>query len=96
MLPFVNGDIKVLLLDHVDCFPDESQFHEYRGILRSIMKEDLWLIYPDKVKNGEQGHIGMRCIQMPDYKPADCPYLIDCKSEMWIEFFKENLAKLKH
>ena len=94
MLPFVNGNIKVLLLDNVDCFPDEPQFYEYRGILRSMMKEDLWLIYPDKIKNREQGRIGMRCIQVPDYKPGDCPAMIDCKSKIWDEAFKERQAKL--
>lgn len=93
MLPFVNSNIKMLLLDNVDCFPDDPQFHEYRGILRSMMKMDLWLIYPDKIKSGEQGHIGMRCKQMPDYKPGDCPALIDCKSDIWTAELKERLTR---
>ena len=94
ILPFVNGDIKVLLLDNVDSLPDDPQFDDHRSILRSMMKSDLCYIYPDKMNADEQGHIGMRCSVLPDFTPSNCPALIDCKSEIWDEEFKERQAKL--
>ena len=50
------------------------------------MKGDFKLLY------GIDSRIGMRCSQLPKFKPRDCPSVLDCKSELWIEEYCEQLV----
>lgn len=93
VVPFAAGTIKGLLLDHIDCLPDIPDRDNYHNLLRAMMKCDIYqpLDGHEEIDFNQFCRIGMRCANLPAFTQFTRPYIIDCKSGMWIEEHYEQV-----
>ena len=93
VVPFAKGDIKGLLLDNIDNIPDIPDRDDYHNLLRAMMKNEAYqpLDGLEEIDFNQHNRIGMRCCELPAFTQFASPYIIDCKSGMWIEEHYEQV-----
>lgn len=98
VLPFVNGSINYLLLDHIDKIPDIYERADFEQLLKFMAKGDEYDPFQNIHDVGRTGTLDfgnlnnnllMRCAEVPEFLQKFTYIVVDCRN--YVQYVDEML-----